>query len=176
MKRKRKGQFNYINEILYEWFKKSCAANIYPDGPMLKEEAMEIKKCLDKVEFKNFTTSNGWLEKWKISYGVREIKINGEAGELAEYTVSALMERLVEITRDYELADIRNMDETGCFLRHCQRKILLKRKVKPEERSCSKGFSNSTQKHIKLTLTGYSIIGNGRGKKFSEQFMVQKII
>ena len=95
---------------------------------------------------------------------------------MAEYTVSALMERLVEITRDYELADIRNMDETGCFLRHCQRKILLKRKVKPEERSCSKGFSNSTQKHIKLTLTGYSIIGNGRGKKFSEQFMVQKII
>ena len=52
LKRKRKGQFNDINEILYEWFKKCCAANIYPDGPMLKEEAMEIKKCLEKVEFK----------------------------------------------------------------------------------------------------------------------------
>ena len=63
LKRKRKGQFNGINEILYEWFKKCCAANIYPDGPMLKEKAMEIKKCLDKVEFKNFTASNGWLEK-----------------------------------------------------------------------------------------------------------------
>ena len=43
------------------------------------------------------------------------------------------MERLVELTRGYELADIGNMDETGCFLRHCQRKVLLKRKVKPEE-------------------------------------------
>ena len=83
---------------------------------------MEIKKCLDKVEFKNFTASNGWLKKWKISYG-----------EVAEYTVSAWMERLVELTRGYELADIGNMDETGCFLRHCQRKVLLKRKVKPEE-------------------------------------------
>ena len=133
LKRKRKGQFNDINEILYEWFKKCCAANIYPDGPMLKEEAMEIKKCLDKVEFKNFTASNGWLEKWKISYGVRERKVNGEAGEVAEYTVSAWMERLVELTRGYELADIWNMGETGCFLRHCQRKVLLKRKVKPEE-------------------------------------------
>ena len=96
LKRKRKGQFNDINEILYEWFKKCCAANIYPDGPMLKEEAMEIKKCLDKVEFKNFTASNGWLEKWKISYDVRERKVNCEAGEVAEYTVSAWTERLVE--------------------------------------------------------------------------------
>ena len=92
LKRNRKGQFNDINEILYEWFKKCFAANIYPDGPMLKKEAMEIKKCLDKVEFKNFTASNGWLEKWKISYGVRKRKVNGEAGEVAEYTVRAWVE------------------------------------------------------------------------------------
>ena len=63
---------------------------------MLKEEAMEIKKCLDKVEFKNFTASNCWLEKWKISNGVQKTKVNGEAGEAVEYTVSAWMERLVE--------------------------------------------------------------------------------
>ena len=138
LKRKRKGQFNDINEILYEWFKKCCAANIYPDGPMLKEEAMEIKKCLDKVEFKNFTASNGWLEKWKISYGVRERKVNGEAGEVAEYTVSAWMERLVELTRGYELADIWNMDETGCFFKALPEEVLLKIKVKPEERKNKK--------------------------------------
>ena len=106
LKRKRKGQFNDINEILYECFKKCCAANIYPDRLMLKEEAMEIKMGLDKVEIKNFTASNGWLEKWKISCGVRERKVNSEAGEVAECTVSIWMERLVELTRVYELADI----------------------------------------------------------------------
>ena len=37
-------------------------------------------------------------------------------------------------------------------------------------------FLNSTQKLIKLTLTGYSVIVNGTGKNFCEQFMVQKII
>ena len=58
MKRKRKGQFNDINKIFYKWFKKCCAANIYPDRLMLKE-AIEIKKSLDKVEFKNFTASIG---------------------------------------------------------------------------------------------------------------------
>ena len=132
LKRERKCQSNDINEILYEWFKKCCAANIHPDGPMLKEKAIEIKKCLDKVKFKNFTASNGWLAKWKISYGVRERKVISEAGEVAECTVSAWMERLVELTRGYELADIWNMGETGCFLRHCQRKVLLKRKFEPE--------------------------------------------
>ena len=100
---------------------------------MLKEKTMKVKKCLDKVEFKNFTASNGWLEKWKISYGVRERKVNDEAGEVDEYMVSAWMKRLVELTRGYELADIWNMGETGCFLRHCQRKVWLNRKVKPEE-------------------------------------------
>ena len=59
LKRKRKGQFNGINEILYKWFKKCCAANVYHEEPMLKKDAIEIKKCLDKVEFKNFTASNG---------------------------------------------------------------------------------------------------------------------
>ena len=97
LKRKRKGQFNDINGILYEWFKKCCAASFYPDGPMLKKEAMEIKKCLEKVEFKNFTASNGWLEKCKISYGVRERKVKCEAGEVAEYRVSAWMDKLVEL-------------------------------------------------------------------------------
>ena len=106
--------------------KKYCSS--CSDGPMLKEEAIEIKKCLEKVEFKNFTASNGWLEKWKISYGVRERKVNGEAGEVAEYTVSAWMERLVELTRGYELADIWNMDETGCFFKALPEKGLAEKK------------------------------------------------
>ena len=138
LKRERKCQSNDINEILYEWFKKCCAANIHPDGPMFKEKAIEIKKCLDKVKFKNFTASNGWLAKWKISYGVRERKVISEAGEVAECTVSAWMERLVELTRGYELADIWNMGETGYFLRHCHRKVLLKRNLKSEERKNQK--------------------------------------
>ena len=68
-----------------------------------------------QIRVKNFTASNGWLEKSKISYGVRKRKVNGEKGEVAEYTVSAWMETLVELTRGYEPADIWNMDKTGCF-------------------------------------------------------------
>ena len=95
---------------------------------MLKEEAMEIKKCLDKVEFKNFTASNGWLDMWKMLYGVRERKVNSEVGEVAEYMVSAWMERLVELTKCYELADVWNMDETGCFFKVLPEKGLAEKK------------------------------------------------
>ena len=128
LKRKRKGQFNVINAILYKWFKKCCAANIYPDGSMLKEEAMEIKKVPRQIRVKNFTASNGWLEKSKISYGVRKRKVNGEEGEVAEYTVSAWMETLVELTRGYEPADIWNMDKTGCFFKSLPEKGLAEKK------------------------------------------------
>ena len=54
---------------------------------MLKEETIEIKKCLEK--FTNFTVSHGSLEKQEFSYGVGERKINGDAGEVLKYTESA---------------------------------------------------------------------------------------
>ena len=47
---------------------------------------------------------------------------------MAEYTVSAWMERLVELTRGYELSDIWNMDETGCFFKALPEKGLAEKK------------------------------------------------
>ena len=47
---------------------------------------------------------------------------------MAEYTVSAWVERLVELTRGYELADIWNMDETGSFFKALPEKGLAEKK------------------------------------------------
>ena len=91
---------------------------------MLKEEPMEIKKCLDPEEFQNFTASNGWLEKWKLSYDIRKSKVNGGTDEVPEYTVSAWMERILELTGDYEPAVV--------FSRHCLKKVQLKKRVMQE--------------------------------------------
>ena len=88
LKRNRKRPFHKINEILCEWFKKCCEANIYPDGQMLKEEALEIKKHLNNDQFLTCTVSNRWLEKWKILYGIGEKRVNGEAGEVSRETVN----------------------------------------------------------------------------------------
>ena len=127
---------------------------------MLKEEAMEIKKCLGKVEFKNFTAANGWLEKWQVSYGVRERKVNSEAGEVAEYQVSGWMEKLVELTRGYELTDIWNMDETGCFF-----------KVLPEKGLAEKKSQARGGKKSKTSLT-IEFFVNSAGEKAIKQLVV----
>ena len=58
-----------------------------------------------------------------LIWRTRKKKKNSEAGKVPEYTVSAWMERLFDLTRDYEAANIWNMNETGCFSRHWLKKI-----------------------------------------------------
>ena len=45
-KTKDAGQFSLINETLYKWYRKCCAAGIYPFGSVLREEALKIKGSL----------------------------------------------------------------------------------------------------------------------------------
>ena len=59
-KRKRAGQFSLINETLYKWYGKCCAAGIYPFGSMLQEEALKIKESL-KRQFTGQFYSLQWL-------------------------------------------------------------------------------------------------------------------
>lgn len=42
----------------------------------------------------NFKGTNGWLEKWKMRYNVKQIAICGESGDVQEETVVSLIERL----------------------------------------------------------------------------------
>ena len=81
-KMKHAGQFSLINETLYKWYGKCCAAGIYPFGSMLQEEALKIRESLKDSSLDSFTDSNGWLEKWKAAYGIREARITGDADDV----------------------------------------------------------------------------------------------
>ena len=52
-KRIRHGKYQEINDILYEWYKRYCASNIFPNGVMLKEEAMALKEKLQNNNIDN---------------------------------------------------------------------------------------------------------------------------
>ena len=71
---------------MYNWYGPCTSANVYLDEPLLQQEAMEIKRRLDK-ESAGFTASNGWLDSWKQPYGVREKRLCGEADEVSTTTV-----------------------------------------------------------------------------------------
>ena len=79
---------------------------MFPDGPMLKEEPILIKGRLNKGELTTFTASNGWLEKFKKTYGVRDTRITGEADDITQMAIQSWIERLPELTSGYELRNI----------------------------------------------------------------------
>ena len=56
---------------------------------MLQEEALKIKENLRGSSLDSLTVSNGWLEKWKAAYGIREMRIIGEIDDVSVPTVKS---------------------------------------------------------------------------------------
>ena len=99
---------------------------------------MEIKKRLGKEELNDFTTSNGWLEGWKSTYGVKEKRLPGEADEIPTTTVEEWIELLPELCHGYEPQNILNLDELGLFFKALLEKGLVeKTKSREVERNLS---------------------------------------
>ena len=55
------------------------------------------------------------VDRWKKRYNVKEMKINGESGDVRGETVDSWKERLPELLRGYPIENIWNLDETACF-------------------------------------------------------------
>ena len=53
------GKYQKVNDFLYLCYQRCCDSSIYPNGPMLKEEAKAIKE--------SFQDSN--LDQFRASYG-----------------------------------------------------------------------------------------------------------
>ena len=82
---------------------------------MLKEEAMNIKDLLNNSDLNDFKASEGWLDKRKLSYGIREKQTYGESFDVSEVTLGSWVERHRELCKGYQLKDIWNMDESVFF-------------------------------------------------------------
>ena len=65
----RNSEYVEVNKALYEWYTLACSKNIYPGGPQIAEKGRQIAAILGKA---GFTGSNGWLEKWKSRYNIKQ--------------------------------------------------------------------------------------------------------
>ncbi len=110
--RDKQSEYCEVNKLLHEWFTIATSKSVFPGGPQLQEKAKEIASRLGKPDFK---ASNGWLDKWKRRYGIRQVTVSGESGDVSDLTVESWKERLPELVRGYKAEDIWNLDETGCF-------------------------------------------------------------
>ena len=57
------------------------------------------------------------MESWKKRHNIKQVFVSGEAGEVRGETVSFWKERLPEIINGYNVKDIWNLNETGCYWR-----------------------------------------------------------
>ena len=151
-----------INEILYKWYGKCCAAGIYPFGSMLQEEALKIKESLNDSSLDSFTASNGWLEKWKSCDGIRDTRITREADDVSVSTVRSWIERLPELVKGYKLEDVWNMDELGLFF-----------KLLPNKGLIEKTKSKIGGKKSKVRLTAAFFV-SAAGQKVDEPVIIWK--
>ena len=126
-KRNHYAKYHKIKEILFEWYKRCSASNIYPNGVMFKEEGMAIKEQPQNSNFDDFSASDGWLDCWKTTNSLKECRIVGEVADVSTETVSSWMERINELIEGYSLENIWNMDEPGCFFKALPDKGLVEK-------------------------------------------------
>lgn len=110
LRESRKSPFAEINDLLYQWFLVAVRKNIYPDGPTLCAQALEIAKRLQVDDFK---ASNGWLEKWKARHNIKRMTISGESSEVSSKTADSWKERLPEIIHGYKPGIWMKVDVSG---------------------------------------------------------------
>ena len=73
----------------------------YPNSPTLKEQAMVIKESFQDSSLHQFCASDWWLNTWKSAYAIKESRIPGKVGDLAEETITSWLERIQELTKGY---------------------------------------------------------------------------
>ena len=94
-----------------------CQRKCVSRWPYVEGRTNINKRKIKQSELTTFTASNGWLEKFKKTYGVRDTRITGEADDITQMAIQSWIERLPELTSGYELRNIWNMGELGLIFK-----------------------------------------------------------
>lgn len=64
---------------------------------------------------KDFSASNGWIDRFKKRYDIVRKKLCGEKADVNENVVKDWEEKLLSPIEGYSLSNVYNADETGLF-------------------------------------------------------------
>ncbi|GBL65619.1 Tigger transposable element-derived protein 6 [Araneus ventricosus] len=103
-----------INEVVLEWFKTVRATKIPVSGAMIQHKAKELA---DPLGMEHFSSSNGWLDRFRIRNNITFLSLCGEAADVDPSLCEDWQERLPLLLAGYDDEDIFNMDETALFFR-----------------------------------------------------------
>ncbi|POW11666.1 hypothetical protein PSTT_05117 [Puccinia striiformis] len=104
-----------VEAALSEWMTQAIHYGIPVSGEILKENWRDFA-WLDGIPSEEWLKlSSGWLESFKNQHQICAFWMHGEAASVDITVVESEIVRMQEITKDYELKDIFNMDKTGLF-------------------------------------------------------------
>lgn len=115
--RKSTGQWQDLENILYEWQQTLDLRGAYISGDILIEKAHQIWNSLPQYHGQPPPLfSNGWLHRFKQRFNIKQHTHHGEAGSVPKEAEEE-MKAIHTIAGQYSEDDIYNMDETGLFWR-----------------------------------------------------------
>lgn len=121
----KKGEYEQTSEALFLWFSNLRGLGSPISGPMLQAKAIEFHKRFKDGEA-NFSASDGWLDRWKKRYGIRQLHISGEKLSADSSEIEAFSLKIKDLVLDNGLTSdqIFNCDETGLNFRMLPTKTL----------------------------------------------------
>ncbi|XP_058808383.1 jerky protein homolog-like [Phymastichus coffea] len=109
---------------LYEWFKQQRSSGTPISGDVLKAKALELNKFVGAAA--DFKASNGWLEKFKKRYQIRQLSMQGDKLSSDNVAAENFKETLHSYLKEkgYTEDEVYNADETGLFFKSLPKKTL----------------------------------------------------
>jgi hypothetical protein len=123
-KKTRIGNYSEVDDCLYKWFVQKRSESVPINGIILKAKAIQFNKLLGGDD--TFIPSNGWLGRWKIRHGIRQINLEGEAASNDVEAAGEFPKHLKKCIEDggYNDEQIYNCDETALYYRLLPNKTL----------------------------------------------------
>ncbi|XP_055933623.1 jerky protein homolog-like [Argiope bruennichi] len=160
-----KGKHKEVEEALFVWYEHFKEIGVPVTGPILQKKALEIKRQIEGHD-SDFTASDGWLDRWKKRFGIRQITISGEALSADKEAVPVFKDYLLNFIEKKGISEeqLYSCNETGLNYKMLPAKTFVSKKEaaapgykKSKERVTILACSNATGNHkLRLTLIGKS--------------------
>jgi hypothetical protein len=116
-----------LDQALYTWFVQERALGTPVSGRMIQAKALQYNQSMGTENTaENFKASDGWLQKFKMRHGIRQLSIQGESMSADHSAIPSFLLELQKLVTENDLVldQIYNADETGLFWKLLPNKTL----------------------------------------------------
>ena len=139
--RLRPAKFPMMEDCLFMKMNDLLDHDVIVTDKILISKAKDISNYFTEIKESGFNFSQGWLQGFKLRYGIKQRIKHGESASVSQEVVENGRKKMQEITSHYALSDIYNMDETGLFYR-----------LKPGKTLADKPVSGTKNSKDRLTV------------------------